>query len=82
MGLGAALVRVTSVLAFLMLVLSPSIESTGSGSFLLPWWLGSTTAEYYPGRYLLICMALLAIFVIGKSGYKHLAERETEPTEY
>ena len=83
MGLRAALLRIAAILAFLMLALSPSIESNGAGSFLLPWWLqvlvGSTDAKYYPGIYLLACLSLLAVFILGIGAYRHLAQHSVKP---
>lgn len=85
MGLRAAMVRIAAILAFLMLALSPSIESTGAGSFLLPWWLqvliGSTNAKYYPGTYMLACLSLLVIFILGIGVYRHVAENSIKPTK-
>jgi hypothetical protein len=85
LGLRVATARMATVLMLLMLLLSPSIESGGAGSFLLPWWLqvlvGSTSAKYYPVTYLLSCLTLLAFFILGIGVYRHLAEQSVKPTK-
>jgi hypothetical protein len=77
MGLRPALLRIALVLAFLMLALLPSIESNGAGSFLLPWWLqvlvGSKDAKYYPGTFMVACLSLLMVFILGIGVYRHTA---------
>jgi len=69
-SLRTASLKVADTLLFLVLSLSPSIDSSMSGSFLLPWWLqfasGSKNATYYPGTYFRTCLGLLAAFLIAR----------------
>ena len=87
MNLGAriALNRIAATLLFLLVALSPSIQSGGAGSFLLPWWLqvliGAEGVEYYPGRYLLSCLFLLVVFILGIGVYRHLADNSVKSTK-
>lgn len=84
-GLRTASLKVADTLLFLVLALSPSIESSMSGAFLLPWWLqlasGSKNATYYPGTYFLTCLGLLAAFMIARIYHSRFAKKSTDPME-
>jgi hypothetical protein len=58
------------VTLLLTVALSPAITRNGAGSFALPWWLQSESADYYVIEYALLCVSILVLFCFGAWAYR------------
>jgi hypothetical protein len=76
-GVPTVAARAVLVLPGLVAALGPGVVSTGSGSFLLPWWLhvavGHTGVDYYVIEYALACAALLPVLVLTVAAWRGIS---------
>jgi hypothetical protein len=82
-GLAVFAVRAAVVLISLVAVLSPGVATTGSGSFLHPWWLwlqiGQADVDYYGFHYAVACVLLLVMMNISVALFRVFVKRHSSP---